>query len=90
MQVINTTEFNNFFVSPLRRPANDNWAGEGIFVSDGHDWKQARKIIMPILAREHVTDLSSGFKVHLDRMLKLIPRARETVDVRPLFRRLVR
>lgn len=88
IQAINTTEFNNFLVSPLRRPANDDWVGEGIFVSDGHDWKQARKIVMPVFAREHVTDLS-GFKVHLDRMLQLIPRAGETVDLRPLFRRLV-
>lgn len=88
IQVMNTAEFNNFLVSPLRRPANDNWVGEGIFVSDGQDWKQARKIIMPIFAREHVADLS-GFKVHLDRMLQLIPRTGETVDLRPLFRRLV-
>ena len=88
IQAINTTEFDNFLVNPLRRPANDDWVGEGIFVSDGQDWKQARKIIMPIFARAHVADLS-GFKVHLDRMLQLLPEAGETVDLKPLFRRLV-
>jgi cytochrome P450 len=88
IQAINTTEFNSFHVSPLRRPANGDWVGEGIFVSDGHVWKQARKIIMPIFRREHAADLSR-LKVHVDRMFELLPGSGETVDLRPLFRRLV-
>lgn len=88
IQAINTTEFNNFHVNPLRRPINADWVGEGIFVSDGHDWKQARKIIMPVFARAHVADLST-FRVHLDRMMLLLPGNWETVDLRPLFQRLV-
>ena len=88
IQAINTTEFTRFRVNPLRRPINADWVGEGVFVSDGHDWKQARKIIMPVFARAHVADLSV-FRVHLDRMIDLLPGDWETVDLRPLFRRLV-
>lgn len=88
IQAINTTQFDNFGVEGIRRQANANWVGEGVFVSDGATWKHARKLVMPIFARAHIADLS-GFSKHLNRMLDLIPRNGETVDLRPLFRRLV-
>ena len=87
-QAINTTDFDNFVVSPLRRPGIDSWVGESIFVSDGHDWRWARKIIMPIFARAHVANFS-GLNVHWDRVFQILPEAGVTVDLKPLFRRLV-
>ena len=88
IQAINTTEFENFGVEGIRKQANASWIGEGVFVSDGDIWKHARKVVMPIFARKQIADLKR-FGEHLERMMELVPRNGETVDLRPLLRRLV-
>ena len=59
-----------------------------MFVSDGAVWKHARILVMPIFAR-HMLQIFQASRCILNRMLELVPRNGETVDLRPLFRRLV-
>ena len=43
---------------------------------------------MPIFARRQISDLR-GFELHLERLMGLLPEDGETLDLRPLLRRLV-
>jgi cytochrome P450 monooxygenase len=63
--------------------------GRGIFSEDGPAWKRSRDLIKPLFKRAELSDVE-GFKKFVDRMLALIPRDGSTVDLKPLFEKLVR
>ena len=88
VQAIHTTEFDHFGVEAIRKSVNQRWVGDGIFVSDGPVWKQSRNLLKPAFSKSQFADLLS-FGTHLDRSLALIPNHGATVDVQPLFQRLV-
>lgn len=62
--------------------------GRGIFLEDGHAWKRSRDLIKPLFKRAELSDVE-GFAKFVDRMFALIPRDGTTVDLQPLFQKLV-
>jgi cytochrome P450 len=88
-QAITTTNFSDFGVAPMRNGSILKLLGSGVFTRDGEAWKRARAIIRPTFNRAEIADLEN-FETHVARLLALIPRDGSTVDLQPLFKRLVR
>ena len=88
IQAIHTTEFDHFGVEPIRKSVNQGWIGDGIFVSDGPLWKHSRNFLKPAFSKSQFADLLS-FGTHVDRLLTLVPSDGASVDLQPLFQRLV-
>ena len=89
IQAVHTTEFRNFGAEPIRKTVNQGWMGDGIFVSDGAMWKHSRSLLKPMFSKGQYADLPS-LDVHVNRLLALVPGDGVTVDLQPLFQRLVR
>jgi hypothetical protein len=62
--------------------------GPGIITNDGKVWEHARAMIRPSFARSLVADRDM-FDVHVEHFLGLLPELGATVDLQPLFDRLV-
>lgn len=62
--------------------------GVGVFFADGHQWKYHRNIIKPVFTRSQISDLDA-FESHAKAFFALIPRDGSTIDLQPLFKRLV-
>lgn len=82
------TKSDNFGVTLIRDPPAKPLVGKGIFTTDGAEWVRSRGLIRPCFARAQVADLAL-LKVHVDRLLELIPSNNSTIDLQPLFCRLV-
>lgn len=78
----------NFRVLPLLSKGADPLLKDNLITLDGHEWKQSRNLIMSVLTKEQAVDLPS-LERHIQKLLKLIPRDGSTVDLQPLFQRLV-
>ena len=89
MQVVLSSCSSHFAVEPFRLDALERLLGNGVFISDGYNWEHSRGLINPIFAKAYISDLSS-LDLYVTRVLDLIPRDRSTVDLQPLFKRLVR
>jgi hypothetical protein len=85
-QTIMFTESNSFIVA--RDWAMKPMIGLGILDTDGAAWFFHRSMVKSMFSRLQINDPKS-FDVHFSRMLKLIPKDGSTVDLRPLFDRLV-
>ena len=88
MQTILALDFDSYGVEDLRMPTSGDWLGNGVFTTDGPFWKHARDSIKPIFARAQISDLKT-FGKHVDRLMELLPTNGSTVDLQPLFLRLV-
>lgn len=88
IQFVHTRNFKNFAVEPIRKTVNQGWMGDGIFVSDGPIWKHSRTLLKPYFSKDQFADLSS-FDVHVQRLLAIVPQNEITVDLQPVFQRLV-
>lgn len=88
IKAIHTVEFNNFGVEPIRKPVNQGWIGDGIFMSDGPVWKHSRTLLKPVFSKGQYANLP-GLEVHVKRLLALVPRDGITVDLQLLFSRFV-
>ena len=82
------TSFDNFGLEPLRYETAKNLFGNGIVVVDGSNWAHARALIQSSFEMAHIVNLGS-LSAHVDRLMSLIPRDGSTVDLLPLFKRLV-
>ena len=56
--------------------------------TDGTVWRHSKDIVQPSFQREQISDLAS-FDIHVTRLLCLIPKDVSTVDLQPLFIRLI-
>jgi cytochrome P450 len=88
IQAILATNADDWGVEPIRGDSGEPFIGGGVFMHDGQKWKQARAIIRPTFNRAEIADLEN-FEIHVGRLLALIPRDGSTVDLQPLFKRLV-
>ena len=88
MQAIFSTSFDAFELGPVRKAGRDHWLGPGILTSDGEEWREARMILKPVFHRASISDLTCLEK-HIDRLIKDIPAAGETVDLQVKFQQLV-
>ncbi|KAL7926373.1 cytochrome P450 [Trichoderma austrokoningii] len=58
--------------------------GNGIFTSDGDYWVHSRAILKPCFTRAEIFNLQN-VETHVSRLISLILRDHEAVDLRPLF-----
>lgn len=86
---VHATYFDNFGVERIRSGIEYLW-GDGITVVDGEKWAARRKLIKPAFDVAHIANLENrSLSRHVDRLMRLVPRDGSTVDLMPLFRRLV-
>ena len=88
LRAILSTNFKDWGVQPLRLPPWEPFLGKGVMDTDGAFWKHSRDIVQPLFRRQQIADLAS-FDMHVTRMLDLIPKDGATVDLQPLFARLI-
>lgn len=86
---VHATNFDNFGVESIRSGAEYLW-GDGITVVEGEKWAVRRKLIKPSFDVVHIGNLENrSLGRHVERLMDLLPRDGSTVDLMPLFRRLV-
>jgi cytochrome P450 len=88
IQAIATTNFDDWGVEPIRGDIAKPFIGRGVFMDDGQAWKRARAVIRPTFNRAEIADLEN-LEIHVSRLLALIPKDQNTIDLQPLFKRLV-
>ena len=77
-------EFTRGRISSVLKPL----VGVGVFFADGNEWRYHRHLIKPVFARSQISDLDA-FESHAKLFFALIPRDGSTVDLQPLFKKLV-
>jgi cytochrome P450 monooxygenase len=86
---VHATYFDYFGVEKIRAGVEHLW-GDGITSTEGKKWADRRKLIKPAFDVVHISNLQNrSLGKHVDRLMELIPRDRSTIDLMPLFRRLV-
>ena len=88
LRAIFTTNFEDWGVEPLRLSPWDPLVGRGVMDADGNFWRHSREMVQPLFKRAQALDLES-FDKNLVRLLSLLPKDGSTVDVQPLFSRLI-
>ncbi|KAL9047193.1 MAG: hypothetical protein Q9214_000178 [Letrouitia sp. 1 TL-2023] len=88
LRAIFSTNFHDWGVQPLRLGPWGPMLGKGVMNMDGSFWKHSRDMVQPLFRREQAFDLVA-FDRHVARLLELLPRHGETVDLQPLFARLI-
>ncbi|TVY93744.1 Cytochrome P450 monooxygenase [Lachnellula willkommii] len=88
LQSIFNTDFQSWGVQPLRLATWSPLLGPGVMDTDGAHWKFSRDLVQPLFRREQISDLSQ-FAVYVDRMIGNIPLDNCTIDMQPLFARLI-
>lgn len=67
-----------------RREALEPIIGKGVFAVDGSDWRHARGLIRPALAKKHIQDFAM-MERHFEALLKAISSVGPQVDLQNLF-----
>ncbi|KAF2714530.1 cytochrome P450 [Pleomassaria siparia CBS 279.74] len=80
--------FKDFGIEPLRFHVAENLWGNGIVVSDGKTWADVRSFIRSSFDIVHTKNIERSSH-HVDKFMKLLPRDGSTVDMMPLFKRLI-
>jgi hypothetical protein len=80
--------FHDFGIEPLRYHLAENLWGNGIVVADGQRWADARRFIRGSFDVVHTANIDR-LEYHVAKFMDLIPRDGTTVDLMPLFKRLV-
>jgi cytochrome P450 monooxygenase len=89
-KAVHATYFDNFGVEKIRSGA-EYLSGDGITVVEGQKWATRRKLIKHSFDVVHIANLENrSLDRHVGKLMNLIPRDGSTVDLMPLFRRLVR
>jgi len=87
LQSVFATDFDSWGVEPVRLFFFEPFVGKGVMTTDGPLWQHYRDSIRPTFSRVQLTNLSA-YKVHVDRLLDLIPSNGAIIDVQPLFEKL--
>lgn len=82
------TYASRFGLEPLRYGVATHLWGNGIIVVDGERWKHARALMRPSFEVVHLANFGR-LRRHVDVFMDLLPVDGATVDLMPLFRRLV-
>ncbi|PVI00779.1 cytochrome P450 [Periconia macrospinosa] len=80
--------FKHFGIEPLRYHLAENLWGNGIVVADGQRWSSARSFIRGTFDVVHTANIER-LEYHVGKFMDLIPRDGGTVDLMPLFKRLI-
>ena len=88
LRAIFVTDFEDWGVEPLRLSPWDPLVGRGVMDTDGTFWRHSREMVQPLFKRAQALDLES-FDKNVVRLLSLLPKDGSTVDLQPLFSRLI-
>jgi cytochrome P450 len=80
--------FKDFGYGPIRYHLAENLWGNGIAVADGESWTAARRFIRGSFDVVHTANIQR-LEHHVDKFMALLPCDGATVDLLPLFKRLV-
>ncbi len=84
LKTIMALNFKSWGLSTRRQDAALPLLGAGIFTTNGAAWQHSRELLRPNFVRSQVGDLDT-FEIHVDQLLKAIPRDGSTVDLQDLF-----
>jgi cytochrome P450 monooxygenase len=88
---VHATHFEYFGVENIRNGPVKNLWGDGITMVDGQKWANRRALIKPAFDVVHIVNVNNrSLDEHVQRLMKLLPCDGATVDLMPLFKRLVR
>ena len=76
--------FKDWSLGERRKKAFYPLLGWGIFTTDGAAWQHSREMLRPNFVRSQVGDLAT-FEIHVDQLIKAIPKDGSTVDLQELF-----
>jgi hypothetical protein len=88
IQHVWATDFRNWGLQPLREGIAEPFFGHGLNTTDGELWKHSRALVRPTFNRTEIANLNL-LGGHVDRLLQQLPVDESTVDLQPLFSRLV-
>jgi cytochrome P450 len=83
-----SVQFKDFGYGPIRYHLAENLWGNGIAVTDGPSWTAARSFIRSSFDVVHTANIQR-LEHHVDKFMGLLPWDGGTVDLLPLFKRLV-
>lgn len=86
IKTVLSTSFADFAIGAPRQNAFSPILRNSILVADGTQWQHSRAFLRPSFARSQVADLSI-LEVHVDSLIKAIPRDGSTIDLADLFLR---
>ncbi|CAD6582851.1 MAG: hypothetical protein ASARMPRED_001083 [Alectoria sarmentosa] len=84
IKTILALDFNKWGVGNRRKDAFVPLLGHGIFTTDGAAWQNSRDLLRPNFVRSQVGDLAT-FEIHVDQLIKAIPKDGSTVNLQDLF-----
>lgn len=87
-KAVYTTFFDKFGLQPIRYEGGKGFFGDGILVTDGAQWKRSRTLIRPAFDIAHIANFNRLDR-HVSRFLEILPQDGSTIDLLPLFKRLV-
>jgi len=88
MKAVLATQFDKFGLQPLRYEGGKGFFGRGILVTDGPQWKHSRALIRPAFDIAHIANFDR-LERHVKLFMDILPRDGSTIDLFPLFKRLV-
>ena len=77
-------DFKKWGLGQRRKDAFVPLLGHGIFTTDGAAWHNSRELLRPNFVRSQVGDLAT-FEIHVNQLIKAIPKDGSTVDLQELF-----
>ena len=77
-------DFKKWGLGDRRKHAFVPLLGHGIFTTDGAAWHNSRELLRPNFVRSQVGDLDT-FEIHVDQLIKAIPKDGSTVNLQDLF-----
>lgn len=87
-KAVHATHFVDFGLQGLRYDTATHLWGNGIIVVDGPHWKRGRALMKSSFDVVHLANVER-LRQHTDTFLELLPSDASTVDLAPLFKRLV-
>lgn len=84
IKTILAVDFKKWALGSRRRDAFVPLLGHGIFTTDGAAWQASRDLLRPNFARSQVGDLAT-YEIHVDQLIKAIPKDGSTVNLQDLF-----
>ena len=87
-KAVQATYAAKFGLQPLRYEVAKHLWGNGIIVTDGEHWQRGRALIRASFDKVHIANFDR-LRKHTKTFLELLPSDTATVDLMPLFKRLV-
>lgn len=84
LKTILALDFKKWGLGNRRKDAFVPLLGHGIFTTDGAPWQHSRELLRPNFVRSQVGDLAT-FEIHINQLIKAIPKDGSTVNLQDLF-----